>query len=126
MLFNRGYAMNIGNCAKKFLKQNNKNGFENKPTSYIVKLNDTIKIGDCNNLYNRLSTYNTMYKNVEILHARGFPIDESNNNKYNKIFTKRLVKYNDNRYFHNSSCETTILKTVKDLTTGKFKILDMD
>lgn len=125
-MFVRGYALNITNSAKKFLNNNKQKDFQNKPFSYIVKLNDKIKIGSCNNLYNRISTYDTMYKNVELLNVRGFPIHPTNEVKYNKIFSNRVAKINGNRFHHDVVNEDSILKSVKDLTNNKFKILDMD
>ena len=120
----RGYVLNTGNCVRTFLKNNKPINFNNKPSSYVVRLNDRIKLGDCNNIYNRLSTYQTMYKNVEILHVRGFPVDTSGN--YHKVFTNRLTRINGNRFIHDIKEEATIIKSIKDLTNGKFKILDMD
>ena len=125
-MFVRGYALNITNSAKKFLKNNKQTDFQNKPFSYVVKLNDKIKIGSCNNLYNRISTYDTMYKNVELLNVRGFPIHPTNEVKYNKIFATRLAKINGNQFHHDAVNKDTLLKSVKDLTNNKFKILDMD
>ena len=125
-MFVRGYALNIGNCVKKFLKNNKQKEFQNLPFSYIVKLNDKIKIGSCNNLYNRISTYDNMYKNVELLNVRGFPIHPTNEFKYNKIFSNRLAKINGDSFHHDAINEVSILKSVKDLTNNKFKILDMD
>ena len=120
----RGYVINTGNCVRTFLKQNKPINFNNKPTSYVVRLNDKIKLGDCNNIYNRLLTYNTMYRKVEILHARGFPADTSGN--YHKVFTNRLTRINGDRFIHDIKDEASILKSVKDLTNGKFKIMDLD
>ena len=125
-MFVRGYALNVSNSAKIFLKNNKQKEFQNKPFSYIVKLNDKIKIGSCNNLYNRISTYDNMYKNVELLNVRGFPTDPTNEFKYNKIFSNRLAKINGDSFHHDAINEVSILKSVKDLTNNKFKILDMD
>jgi len=125
-MFVRGYALKVSNCAKNFLKNNKQTDFQNKPFSYVVKLNDKIKIGSCINLYNRISTYDNMYKNVELLNVRGFPIHPTNELKYNKIFANRVAKINGNRFHHDAINEVSILKSVKDLTSGKFKILDMD
>ena len=118
-----GYRIITTNSAKSFLKQHNSYNFHNRPASYIVKLNDKIKIGSCNNLYNRLQTYNNMFKNVEVLHARGFPMDSQF--KHNKLFTDRLARITKS-YHHDAVNEETILKSVKDLVSGKHKILDLD
>ena len=125
-MFIRGYVLNVGKSAKTFLTTNKPNDFKDKPFSYIVKLNDKIKIGSCNNLYNRMGTYNSMYKNVEILNVRGFPKHPNNEIKYNKIFSNRLAKINNNSFHHDALNEITLLKSVKDLTNDKFRILDMD
>jgi len=122
-MFVTGYKFNIINCTKTFLKNNNSYQFNNRPASYIVKLNDKIKIGSCNNLYNRIQTYNNMFKNVEVLHARGFPADSKF--KHNTIFTDRLARITKS-YHHNIKNEETLLKSVKDLTNNKFSILDLD
>lgn len=122
-MFVTGYKFNIINCTKSFLKQNNSYNFHNRPTSYVIKLNDKIKIGSCNNFYNRLKTYNNMFKNVEILHARGFPADSEY--QHNKLFTDRLARITKS-YHHEAVKEETILKSVKDLTNKKFSILDLD
>lgn len=122
-MFVRGFKFNIVGNTKNFLKQNKSSNFQNRPASYVVKLNDKIKIGSCGNLYNRIETYNNMYKNVEIIHARGFPNDC--NTKYHNLFTDRLAKINNNSYHHDIKNETTIIKSVKDLVEGKHKILDI-
>lgn len=119
-----GYKINVINCAKTFLKQHNSYNFHNRPATYIVKLNDRIKIGHCNNFYNRLQTYNSMFKNVEVLHARGFPSDTTK--KYNVLFAERLARINNHSFHHDATKEITILKTVKDLVSGKHKIMDLD
>lgn len=118
-----GYKINVINSTKTFLKQHNSYNFNNRPASYVVKLNDKIKIGSCNNLYNRLQTYNNMFKNVEVLHARGFPADSQF--KHNKLFADRLARITKS-YHHEVVKEETILKSVKDLVSGKHKILDLD
>ena len=118
-----GYRIITTNSAKSFLKQHNSYNFHNRPASYVVKLNDKIKIGSCNNLYNRLQTYNNMFKNVELLHARGFPADSEL--KHNKLFADRLARITKS-YHHDAVKEETILKSVKDLVSGKYKILDLD
>lgn len=126
-MFVRGYNLNsISPCAKSFLNNNKPKHFTNKPFAYVVRLNDKIKIGSCNNLYNRLSTYNTIYRNVAILNVRGFPTDASGQMKYNQIFANRLAKINGNSYYHCVVNEETILKSIKDLTSGKFNILNID
>lgn len=119
-----GYKILIANCAKTFLKQHNSYNFHNRPASYVVKLNDRIKIGSCSNFYNRLQTYNNMFKSVEVLHARGFPADSQF--KHNKIFAERLARINNNSFHHDAVKEETILKSVKDLVSGKHKIMDLD
>ena len=119
-----GYKIITANSAKTFLKQHNSYNFHNRPATYVVRLNDRIKIGHCNNFYNRLSTYRGMYKNVEVLHARGFPADT--NKKYNVLFAERLARINNNYFHHDAVKEETILKSVKDLVSGKHKILDLD
>lgn len=119
-----GYKINVINCAKTFLRSHNSYNFHDRPASYVVKLNDSIKIGHCNNFYNRLKTYRGMYKNVEVLHARGFPADT--NNKYHVIFAERLARINNNSFHHDAVKEETILRTVKDLVSGKHKIMDLD
>lgn len=118
-----GYRIITTNSAKTFLKQHNSYNFHNRPSSYVVKLNDRIKIGSCTNFYNRLQTYNNMFKNVEVLHARGFPADSQF--KHNQIFTDRLARITK-AYHHDAVKEDTILKSVKDLVNGKHKILDLD
>ena len=118
-----GYRIITTNSAKSFLKQHNSYNFHNRPASYVVKLNDKIKIGSCNNLYNRLQTYNNMFKNVELLDARGFPPDSQF--KHNKLFADRLARITKS-YHHDAANEETILKSVKDLVSGKHKILDLD
>ena len=67
-----------------------------------------------------------MYKKVDVLSVTGFPSDPTNQIKYNNIYARRLVKINNNSYYHNAADETTILKSVKDLREGKFKILALD
>lgn len=119
-----GYKINVINCAKTFLKQHNSFNFHGRPATYVVKLNDRIKIGHCNNFYNRLATYRSMYENVEVLHARGFPADTSK--KYNILFAERLARINNNSFHHDAVKEETILKSVKDLVSGKHKIMDLD
>ena len=119
-----GYKIIIAYCAKTFLKQHNSYNFHNRPVSYVIKLNDRIKIGSCSNFYNRLQTYNNMFKSVEVLHARGFPADSKIN--HNKIFTERLARINNNSFHHDTVKEETILKSVKDLVSGKHKIMDLD
>ena len=64
-----------------------------------------------------------MFKNVEVLHARGFPADSQF--KHNTIFTDRLARITKS-YHHNIKNEETLLKSVKDLTNNKFSILDLD
>ena len=126
-MFIRGYnAKNIGSCVKTFLNKNKSYQFNDKPFAYIVRLNDKLKIGACNNLYNRMGTYNAMYRDVELLNVRGFPTDLSGQVKYNKIFASRVARINGNQYHHDIANEVTILKSVKDLTDGKHNILDMD
>tara|TARA_R100000951_G_scaffold63902_1_gene53689 strand:- start:1344 stop:1730 length:387 start_codon:yes stop_codon:yes gene_type:complete len=123
----RGYVANIGNCAKSFLQKNKAKQYDNKSFAYIVKLNDDkIKIGSTNQLYHKINTYNNMYKKVDVLSVTGFPSDPTNQIKYNNIYARRLVKINNNSYYHNAADETTILKSVKDLREGKFKILALD
>ena len=119
-----GYKILTTNCTKTFLKQHNSFTFHNRPASYVVKLNDRIKIGHCNNFYNRMQTYNNMFKKVEVLHARGFPADTSK--KYNVLFAERLARINNQSFHHDAVKEETILKSVKDLVSGKYKILDLD
>jgi hypothetical protein len=121
----RGYALNIAGCSKTFLNKYKKTCYEGKPISYVVKLNDKIKIGSCVNLYNRIGTYNTMYKNVELLSARQFPADPAGQVKYHTIHAKALSKIN-NGYYHDAVNEITIMKSVKDLADNKFKILQQD
>lgn len=132
-MFVRGYRFNITGNTKNFLKQHNSFNFHNRPASYVVKLsplgvpselNDKIKIGSCSNLYNRIQTYNNMYRKVDVIHARGFPHDS--NTKYHTLFADRLAKINNNSYHHDIRNETTIIKSVKDLVDGKYKILDKD
>ena len=123
-MFVRGYRFNINGNTKNFLKQHNSFNFHNRPASYVVKLNDKIKIGSCSNLYNRIQTYNNMYSKVDVIHARGFPYDS--NTKYHTLFADRLAKINNNSYHHDIRNETTIIKSVKDLVDGKHKILDKD
>ena len=118
-----GYKYIGMNCTKTFLKNNNSFNFSNRPSSYVVILNDKIKLGHCNNLYNRITTYNNMYKNVKVIHARGFPPDSTT--KYNEIFTNRLAKITKS-YYHDVRNEETILKSVKSLTEKKYNILDLD
>jgi hypothetical protein len=65
-----------------------------------------------------------MFKNVEVLHARGFPADSQY--KHNAIFTERLARINNHSFHHDSVKQETILKSVKDLVSGKHKILDLD
>jgi len=122
-MFVSGYKFNMINCTKTFLKQHNSYNFHNRPACYVVKLNDKIKIGSCKNLYNRIQTYNNMFKNVEVLHARGFPADSVYD--HNILFSNRLAKITKS-YHHNVNNEETILKSVKDLTNKKFSILDLD
>ena len=121
----RGYSLNIAGCSKTFLNKYKKTCYENKPISYVVKINDKIKIGSCNNLYNRIGTYNSMYKNVELLSARQFPTDPAGQIKYHTIHAKALSKIN-NGYYHDAVNEITILKSVKDLADNKFSILQQD
>ena len=121
----RGYALNIAGCSKTFLNKYKKTCYENKPISYVVKLNDKIKIGSCVNLHNRIGTYNTMYKNVELLSARQFPTDPNGQVKYHTIHANVLSKIN-NGYYHDAINEITIMKSVKDLADDKFKILHQD
>lgn len=123
-MFVRGYKFNINGCPKTFLKQHNSYNFHNRPASYVVKLNDHIKIGSCNNLYNRMQTYNNMYRSVDVLHARGFPPDSQF--KYHSLFADRLARINNNSYHHDIRNQETIMKSVKDLTNKKFSILDLD
>ena len=118
-----GYKILTANCTKTFLKQHNSFTFHNRPASYVVKLNDRIKIGSCNNFYNRMQTYNNMFKKVEVLHARGFPADSQF--KHNTIFTDRLARITKS-YHHDAVKEENILKSVKDLVSGKHKIMDLD
>tara|TARA_R110001632_G_scaffold147606_3_gene264685 strand:- start:935 stop:1135 length:201 start_codon:yes stop_codon:yes gene_type:complete len=65
-----------------------------------------------------------MYENVVVLHARGFPADT--NKKYNVIFAERLARINNQSFHHDAVKEETILKSVKDLVSGKHKIMDLD
>ena len=122
----KGYAYNVTNCAKTFLTAHKPNQFVNKPFSYVVRLNDKIKIGSCNNLYNRIGTYKSMYKDVEILNVRGFPVHPTNEIKYHGVFAKQVARINNNSYHHDARNEVTILKSIKDLTSDKFKILNLD
>jgi len=121
----RGYGLSLVNCSKTFIQKYKKSCYENKPISYVVKLNDKIKIGSCNNLYNRITTYNNMYKNVEILSARQFPIDNTGEFKYHVIHAKTLSKINKG-YYHDAINEISIMKSIKDLSNNKFKILQQD
>jgi len=121
----RGYALNIAGCSKTFLNKYKKTCYVDKPISYVVKLNDKIKIGSCVNLYNRIGTYNSMYKNVELLSARQFPADPAGQVKYHAIHSKVLSKIN-NGYYHDAVNEITIMKSVKDLADNKFSILHQD
>ena len=122
----KGYAYNITNCAKTFLRSNKPNQFDNKSFAYIVRLNDKIKIGSTNQLYNKINTYNNLYKKVDVLSVTGFPSDPLNQIKYNNIYARRLAKINGNSYYHDAAAEITILKSVKDLRENKFKILSLD
>ena len=121
----RGYGLNIASCSKTFLTKYKKTCYENKPISYVVKLDDKIKIGSCINLYNRIGTYNSMYKNVELLSARQFPADPSGLIKYHAIHANALSKINKG-YYHDAVNEITIMKSVKDLADNKFSILHQD
>lgn len=121
----KGYSLSLVNCSKTFLKKYNKTCYENKPISYVVKLNDIIKIGSCNNLYYRIGTYNSMYKNVSLLSATQFPADPTGEIKYHSIHANALAKINKG-YHHSAIDEITIMKSVKDLSQNKFKILNQD
>ena len=121
----RGYALNVSSSSKTFLKKYTKTCYENKPISYVVKLNDIIKIGSCVNLYNRIDTYNSMYKNVSLLSATQFPADPTGEIKYHSIHANALAKINKG-YHHSAIDEITIMKSVKDLSQNKFKILHQD
>lgn len=121
----RGYGLSLVNCSKTFLSKYKQHEYENKHISYVVKLNDKIKIGSCNNLYNRIGTYNSMYKNVKLLSARQFPSDPTGQIKYHTIHSNVLAKINKGHH-HDSANEITIMKSVKDLSDNKFSILQHD
>tara|TARA_B110001452_G_scaffold4259_2_gene3926 strand:- start:1392 stop:1778 length:387 start_codon:yes stop_codon:yes gene_type:complete len=121
----KGYGLSLVNCSKTFLLKYKQKEYDNKHISYIVKLNDKIKIGSCNNLYNRIGTYNSMYKNVSLLSARQFPTDITGQIKYHTIHANALAKINKG-FFHDSANEITIMKSVKDLSQNKFSILQQD
>ena len=65
-----------------------------------------------------------MYENVEYCTPEVFPLIQIKNTTL--YLLRRLARINNQSFHHDAVKEETILKSVKDLVSGKHKIMDLD
>jgi hypothetical protein len=103
------------------LSKNNKSCYDGRAFTYIIKYNNNIRFGASNQLYNRFSSYNNVYGNVEILKLTEHKNDMLN--RYNKNLVDFMMKFTNNDNVLDIKNEPTITKMYDDIIKGKFSIL---
>ena len=106
------------------LSKNNKSCYDGRAFTYIIKYNNNIRFGCSNQLYNRFSSYNNVYGNVEILKLTEHKNDMLN--RYNKNLVDFMMKFTNNDNVLDIKNEPTITKMYDDIIKGKFSILYKD
>jgi len=105
-----------------FLKNANRDIYNNKSYTYVLKYNNVVKMGYSNDIFKKFQNHYNLKGSAEILRLKSFSTTSSDG----KDFLERLAKYNGNNTTHNAKHEETILRTFDGLNDGKYKILYMD
>ena len=103
------------------LSKNNKSCYDGRAFTYIIKYNNNIRFGASHQLYNRISSYNNIYGDGEILQLTEHKNDMLN--PYNKNLVDFMMKFTNNDNVLDIKNEPTITKMYDDIKTGKFSIL---